>query len=185
MRALLVALDAWVSEGVPPPASRVPTLVSKTLVEAAKTGFPALPDTAVAQFGNEIALFGDWIYPKEIPSPYRPLVSTVDTDGNEVAGIRLPDIAVPLGTYTGWNLYKRPFTEGELCDRDGSFISFEKTEADRAAKNDPRPSIEKRYAGHSAYVERIVEATRNLVGERLLLPDDADAYVRAAQVRRW
>jgi hypothetical protein len=185
LRALLVALDAWVSEGALPPASRMPTLVSKTLVEAAKTGFPALPDTAVAQFGNEIALFGDWIYPKEVPSPYRPLVSAVDSDGNELAGIRLPDIAVPLGTYTGWNLYKRPFTEGELCDRDGSFISFERTEADRAAKNDPRPSIEKRYAGHSAYVERIVEATRNLVNERLLLRDDADAYVRAAQGRRW
>jgi hypothetical protein len=185
LRALLVALDAWVSEGTPPPASRVPTLASKTLVETTKTGFPTLPDTAVAQFGNEIALFGDWINPKEVPSPYRPLVSAVDADGNEVSGIRLPDIAVPLGTYTGWNLYKRPFTEGELCDRDGSYVSFEKTETDRAAKKDPRPSIEKRYGDHSAYVEKIIEATRNLVNERLLLPDDADAYVKAAQGRRW
>ena len=185
LRALLVALDAWVNEGTPPPASRVPTMSSKTLVEVAKTGFPTLPDTAIAHFGNEIALFGDWIDPKVAPSPYRALVSAVDADGNELAGIRLPDIAVPLGSYTGWNLYKRPFTEGELCDRDGSFISFEKTETDRAAKGDPRPSIEKRYGGHSAYVEKIIAATRSLVRERLLLPDDADAYVKAAQGRRW
>jgi hypothetical protein len=185
LRGLLVALDAWVSDGTPPPASRVPALGAKTLVETARTGFPALPDTAVATIHNEVALFGDWVNPKEIPSPYRPMVSAVDADGNEVAGIRLPDIAVPLGTYTGWNLYKRPFTETELCDRDGSFISFPKTEAERAAKKDPRPSIAQRYGSHAAYVEKVVEVTRNLVAERLLLQEDADAYIKAAQARKW
>ena len=185
LRALLVALDAWVSDGTPPPASRVPTLGAKTLTESARTGFPALPDTAVATIHNEIAIFGDWVNPKEMPSPYRPMVSAVDADGNEVAGIRLPDIAVPLGTYTGWNLYKRPFTEGELCDRDGSFISFEKTEASRAAKKDPRPSVEKRYGTHAEYVLKVTEAANQLVTERLLLQEDADAYVKAAQARRW
>jgi len=185
LRALLVALDAWVSNGTPPPASRVPTLGAKTLIETAKTGFPALPDTAVAAIHNEIAIFGEWVNPKEMPSPYRPMVSAVDADGNEVAGIRLPDIAVPLGTYTGWNLYKRPFTEGELCDRDGSFISFEKTEAGRAAKKDPRPSVEKRYGTHAEYVLKVTEAATQLVAERLLLQEDADAYVKAAQARRW
>jgi len=185
LRALLVALDAWVSEGTPPPASRVPTLDAKTLVETARTGFPALPDTSVTTIHNEVALFGDWVNPKEIPSPYRPMVSAVDADGNEIAGIRLPDIAAPLGTYTGWNLYKRPFTEGELCDRDGSFISFEKTEAERAAKKDPRPSIAQRYGSHAAYVEKVAAAARNLVAERLLLQEDADAYVKAAQARKW
>jgi len=185
LRALLVALDAWVSDGTPPPASRVPTLGAKTLTESARTGFPALPDTAVATIHNEIAIFGDWVNPKEMPSPYRPMVSAVDADGNEVAGIRLPDIAVPLGTYTGWNLYKRPFTEGELCDRDGSFISFEKTEAARAAKKDPRPSVEKRYGTHAEYVLKVTEAANQLVTERLLLQEDADAYVKAAQARRW
>ncbi len=185
LRALLVALDAWVRNGTPPPASRVPTLAAKTLTEPAKTSFPALPDTAVATIHNEIAIFGDWVNPKQMPSPYRPMVSAVDADGNEVAGIRLPDIAVPLGTYTGWNLYKRPFTEGELCDRDGSFIAFEKTEAERAAKKDPRPSIAQRYGSHAAYVEKIIDATANLVAERLLLQEDADAYVKAAQARRW
>lgn len=185
LRALLVALDAWVSNGTQPPASRVPSLSAKTLVEAAKTGFPALPDTTVATFINEIALFGDWVHPRQLPSPYRGLVAAVDSDGNELAGIRLPDIAVPLGTYTGWNLYKPPFPEGELCDRDGSFIALAKNESDRAAKNDPRPSIEKRYGTHAAYVEKVIEATKNLVAARLLLQEDADAYVKAAQDRRW
>ena len=185
LRALLVALDTWVSDGTPPPASRVPALGAKTLVETARTGFPALPDTAVATIHNEVALFGDWVNPKEIPSPYRPMVSALDADGNEVAGIRLPDIAVPLGTYTGWNLYKRPFTEAELCDRDGSFISFEKTEAERAAKKDPRPSLESRYGTNADYVARVSAAANQLVAERLLLQEDADAYIKAAQARKW
>ena len=185
LRALLVALDDWVSKGTPPPASRVPTIAGRTLVEGAKTGFPALPDTAVASIVNEVAIFGDWVQPKEIASPYRPLVSAVDQDGNEIAGIRLPDIAVPLATYTGWNLYKRPFPEGELCDRDGSFIEFPKTEAGRADKKDPRPSIEKRYGAQAGYVEQIVTAARQLVADRLLLQDDADAFVNAARARRW
>ena len=185
LRALLLALDNWVSDGTPPPASRVPTLGAKTLTPPASVGFPLLPDTAIAMIHNEIALFGDWVNPKEVPSPYRPQVSTVDADGNEVAGIRLPDIAVPLGTYTGWNLYKRPFTEGELCDRDGSFVSFAKTEAERAAKKDPRPSLEKRYGTQAEYVAKVSAAANLLVTERLLLQEDADAYVKAAQALKW
>ncbi len=163
----------------------MPTLGAKTLVEPAKLGFPALPDTAVANLYNEIAVVGDWVNPKEAPSPYRPLVPAVDADGNEVAGIRLPDIAVPLGTYTGWNLYKRPFTEGELCDRDGSFIAFERNEVERVAKRDPRASVEHRYGSQGAYADKVVEATRKLVEERLLLQEDADAYIKAARDRRW
>ena len=92
---------------------------------------------------------------------------------------------MPLGTYTGWNLYKRPFTEGELCDRDGSFIAFEKTEAARAAKKDPRSSVEKRYGTHAEYVLKVTETANQLVAESLLLQEDADAYVKAAQARRW
>lgn len=185
LRALLLALDAWASEGTPPPASRVPTLAEKTLVESSRTGFPAIPNAAVATFHNEIAVFGDWVNPKETPSPYRPLVPAVDADGNEVAGIRLPDIAVPLGTYTGWNLYKRPFPEGELCDRDGSFLEFTKKETERTASRDPRLSLEKRYGSREEYVRRVTEAADALVADRLLLQEDAEAYVKAAQARRW
>jgi hypothetical protein len=185
LRALLVALDAWVSTGQAPPPSQVPTLAASTLVDAGALGFPALPDTAVARASNEIAVFGDWVHPRETPSPYRALVPAVDADGNEIGGIRLPDIAVPLGTYTGWNLYKRPFPEGEMCDRDGSFIALEKNDAERKAKNDPRPSLEQRYGSHTKYVGLVEAAAQRLVRDRLLLPEDAAAYVAAARTRRW
>lgn len=185
LRALLVALDEWV-DGKAPPASRVPTLASGSLVAAPRIGFPKIPGAQVANFVNDVALFGDWVYPREVmPSPYRPLVSKVDADGNEVAGIRLPDIAVPLATYTGWNLYKAPFTEGELCDRDGSYLALEATEAARKQKGDPRASLEKRYGSHAAYVKRVSAAAQALVKERLLLAEDAERYVKAAQDRRW
>jgi hypothetical protein len=182
LRALLVALDQWVSAGIEPPPSRIPTLGDGTLVPPAKTGFPAIPDVAVATFGNEIVLFGDWKDPKpRSDKVYRPLVSRVDADGNEVAGVRLPDIAVPVATYTGWNLYKAPFPEGELCDRDGSFLAFAKTRAEREARKDPRPSIEERYASHAEYASRVAAAAQQLVRERLLLAEDAARYVGRAQ----
>jgi hypothetical protein len=103
----------------------------------------------------------------------------VDTDGNEVAGIRLPPIAVPLATYTGWNVYRAQ--PGELCDRDGSRIPFAGTRAEREAADDPRASLEERYGSREAYVAKVREAAAALVGERLLLPADADAFVRTAE----
>ena len=75
----------------------------------------------------------------------------VDADGNERAGIRLPDIAVPRGTFTGWNLYAAPYPDGELADRDGTFLAFAETRAAREAAGDPRPSLRERYADAAAY----------------------------------
>ncbi|MFO1271568.1 MAG: alpha/beta hydrolase domain-containing protein [Rubrivivax sp.] len=181
LRALLVALDRWVNEGVAAPHSRVPTLAAKTLVAPDNADFPALPGMAVARAGNEIAPFGDWVQPvPDASKRYRTLVSATDADGNEVAGIRLPDIAVPLATYTGWNLYAPPFPEGELCDRDGSFVPFAATRAEREKAGDPRPSIEERYASHAEYLQRVKEAAAELVASRLLLQEDAAAYVERA-----
>ena len=182
LRALLVALDEWVSLGRTPPASRVPTLGSHTLVEAGKTGFPLVPGLAVANSGNEIAQFGDWVNPRETgPSPYRALVARVGSDGNEIAGIRLPDIAEPLATYTGWNLYKEPYTKGELCDRDGSYLPLHATTAERLAKGDPRLSLEERYGSYANYLMRLEAAVQALVRDRLLLPEDAERYIKAGK----
>ena len=182
LRALLVALDAWVGEGRAPPPSRVPMLKDGTLMAIDKLVFPAIPDFAVARLGNEIMLFGDWVDPKPDPAKaYRPLVSAVDGDGNEIAGVRLPDIAVPLATYTGWNLYKRPFPEGELCDRDGSYREFASTKAEREVRKDPRPSLAERYGTHAGFAAAVKKAADQLVAERLLLPDDAAAYAKWAE----
>jgi len=182
LRALVVALDQWVSEGRRPPDSRMPTLGGRGLAPAGATGFPRVPGVAIVDFANEIAVFGDWVNPEEKrPGPYRTLVPRVDLDGNEIGGIRLPDIAVPLATYTGWNLYKAPFPEGELCDRDGSYAPFAATVAERKAKNDPRFAIEERYDDQADYANRVEAVARRLVKDRLLLEEDAERYMRAAR----
>jgi hypothetical protein len=130
---------------------------------------------------NVVAPPGDWIEPAPPARTYRTLVSRVDPDGNEVGGIRLPDIAVPLGTYTGWNLYKAPFPEGELADRDGSFIAFAATRAQRDGSGDPRPSIAERYGDRAAYVARVEQVVADLLRDRLLLPEDAERYRERAK----
>jgi len=131
-RALLVALDEWVSEGKAPPASRMPRLKDGTLVAPGELAFPPVPGIAVARRVNEVGVLRDWVKPEmDLSKPYRALVPQVDLDGNETSGILLPDIAVPLGTHTGWNLYKAPFPEGELCDRDGTYKTFPATRAPR------------------------------------------------------
>lgn len=184
LRALLVALDEWVTQGKAPPPSRVPALAGGTLVAHGKTGFPEVPGVQIANRGNSLVLFDDWINPIADPAKaYRPLVPKVDKDGNEVAGVRLPDISVPLAAYTGWNLYKSPFPEGELCDRDGSYIAFARTRAEREAKGDPRPSLEERYDSQHDYVQRVQKSATDLVRARLLLREDADAYIQAATNR--
>jgi Alpha/beta hydrolase domain len=184
LRALLVALDAWVSEGVAPPANRVPTIASGTLVAPDRTGFPKVPGARIASQASSMVLYGDWMDPKpDMTKAYRPLVTKVDRDGNEVAGIRLPDIAVPIATYTGWNLYRAPYTEGELCDRDGSYLAFARTKSEREAKGDPRLSLEERYAGQADYARQLLRAATDLVKERLLLQEDAEAYVLSAAKR--
>ena len=112
---------------------------------------------------------------------YRPLVAKDDADGNEAAGIRLPDIAVPRATHTGWNLYKSPFPEGELCDRDGTYAPFAKTKAEREGAGDPRLSLEERYRDQADYVAKVSAAADALVAQRLLLAEDAERYIAAAR----
>src|SRR5262249_14363646 len=142
LRALLMALDEWVTSGREPPPSRVPRVADKTLVAANAVKFPALPGFQVAKDFNRLELFSDCADPKpDRTRASRPVVPAVDADGNEASGIRLPDIAVPLATYTGWNLYAAPFPEDELCDRDGSYLPFAKTAAERQKIGDPRKSI--------------------------------------------
>ena len=169
VRALLIALDEWVASGKAPPASRVPTLGDGTLVEPDKTGFPAIPGAAVVTVTNEVAPSGDWVDPKPAGRAYRTLVCRVDDDGNEIAGVRLPDIAVPLATYTGWNEYKPPYPRGELADRDGSYFAF------------PADKIAQRYRNRADYVAKVTAVVDQLMKERLLLREDADRYLEKAR----
>ena len=181
VRALLVALDEWVVSGKEPPPSRVPTLGAGTLVEADKTGFPAVPGAAVVKVTNQVAPPVDWVNPKPADKAYRTLVCKVDADGNEAAGIRLPDIAVPLATYSGWNEYKPPYPKGELADRDGSCLPFPTDKAARQASGDPRPSIAERYASGADYVAKVQAVVATLAKDRLLLAEDAEHYLERAR----
>jgi hypothetical protein len=171
IRALLVALDEWVVSGRTPPDSRVPRIDDGTLVTADKVAFPAIPGLVRPRAANDAAPLEDWTNPAPSGRTYGTLVPQVGTDGNEIAGIRLPDIAVPRGMFTGWNLYKAPYPDGELADRDGTFLAFAATEAERG--NDPRASLAERYPGtaHADAVRAVVSA---LLKDRLLLAEDAE-----------
>jgi hypothetical protein len=122
-------------------------------------------------------VLADWIGPTA-GRGYGALVPQVDADGNEVAGIRLPDIAVPRGTFLGWNLYKAPYPEGELADRDGTFLAFAATEAERGG--DPRASLAARYP-RAAYGDAVRAVVAALLRDRLLLVEDAERYVAAVE----
>ena len=101
------------ASGKAPPASRTPTLKDGTLASVDKIVFPPIPGTLAARRVNEIGVLRDWVKPEmDMSKPYRPLVPQIDRDGNEIAGILLPEIAVPLATHTGWNLYKAPLSRG-------------------------------------------------------------------------
>ena len=180
LRALFVALEEWVTAGTEPPPSRVPTAADGTATTPPAIAMPRVKGFAHAPGMNPVLAPVDWIDPPEHDGASLPAhVSAVDRDGNEVAGIRLPSIAVPLGTHTGWNVYRDQ--PDELADRDGSFIAFARTKADREALDDPRPSLEERYGSREAYAAKVEAAAQALVGERLLLPDDAARIRRSGE----
>jgi hypothetical protein len=159
----------------------VPSLAESSAVSAKAVAMPKVPGFAVPPGDNPVLPPVDWADPPEAspPAPYATFVSAVDADGNETAGIRLPQIAVPLGTYTGWNVYKAQ--PDELADRDGSFVAFARTRAEREAADDPRPSLQERYGDKAHYVDQLRQAAAALVAERLLLSDDADRLVAVAE----
>jgi hypothetical protein len=176
-RALLVALEKWVTRNVAPPDSRIPRVADGTLVPISRVvqEFPAIPGCSVPRSGNELTAWDDSILPpKEIGGRrYVPLVPSTDADGNDQPGIRLPAVCVPIGTYTGWNIRREGYAPGQLASVRGSFFPFAATKADRLAKGDPRPSIEERYPSRDAYVRAVSDAAAELCGERLLLEEDA------------
>jgi Alpha/beta hydrolase domain len=195
LRALMVALDQWVTQGIPPPPSRYPKVKDRSLVAPKSAGFPNIPGVPFAGLHNR-QLFLDYgpniLRGKMDLHPPRPiengaytiLVPKVDRDGNDIAGIRLPAVQVPIGTYTGWNLRPRGLAEDELAGLLGSFIPFAKTKSERREKGDPRLSLRERYKNRSDYVEQFSRAARHLVEQRYLLSEDAERMISEAKKRR-
>jgi hypothetical protein len=197
LRALMVAMDLWVTKGMTPPPSRYPTVQDRTLVPPTRkdTRFPNIPGVRFSALHNR-QLFLDYgsrilrgkltIHP---PAPigkgaYTILVPKVDADGNDLAGIRLPAVEVPLGTYTGWNLRPRGLAEDELSGLLGSFIPFAKTKAQRRKSGDPRPSLKERYKDLNDYVQQISRVARVLVEQHYLLAEDAERLIAEARKNR-
>ena len=183
-RALLVALDEWATRAIPPPASRFPRSGDGTLVPPlprAGQGFPDIPGVSYPGLVNELCeLDHRQQPPKPIPGhDYLVLVPRVDADGNDIAGIRLPDVAVPLGTRTGWNTRGTGFAQGALMVI-GSYIPFAATAKECRATGDPRRSLEERYPSHEHYVDAVARAAAELQRERLLLAEDVERYLVAA-----
>jgi hypothetical protein len=108
------------------------------------------------------------IYPSFVPK--------TDKDGNEIAGIRLPEVEVPLATYTGWALRAGP-QANDGCEGSGQYIPFAKTKAERLASGDPRKSVEERYHSLEKYSKDAAHAINKLVKKRLLLCEDTEAYI--------
>ncbi len=197
LRAALVNLDRWVSDGVEPPASAYPRLADGTAVEAEGTAsfFRRVPGTTFParivrplklDFGPEISR-GIPAYPPKMGAPYRTFVSAVDADGNEVAGIRGPELAAPLAAYCGWNP-RHPDQGGDhdVMSMMGSTLRFARTRAEREKSGDPRPSIEERYPSKAAYLEKARAETQKLVVARHVLAEDVEAIVeRAGRVWEW
>lgn len=194
MRALLVALDAWADRGVEPPPSAYPDVRRGTLatVEEAARTFPAIPGVTFPAVVNGLDALGfgptfgprggrRTVLPPVRGASYQVLVPTTDRDGHDVAGVRTPDVAAPLGTNTGWNLYAAGPRGRDLCALTGSFFPFARTRAERLAAGDPRPSLEERYGDHAGYVAAVRRAADDLTARRLLLREDADVLVGMAE----
>jgi hypothetical protein len=194
-RALFTALDKWVTAGTSPPSSQVPKLSDGTLVKPDQnaTGFPQIPGVTYSSFKTTRYLlnYGPDFYATGIPTinppaftpPYQdnpangPIypsyVPKTDADGNDIAGIRLPEVQVPLATYTGWGLRAGPHSN-DGCEGSGQYIPFPKTKADRLASGDPRLSIEERYGNSATYSSLLRDAVNHLVRLGFLLPSDAE-----------
>lgn len=203
LRALFVALDQWVTADVAPPKSEVPNPGKAAYsiplsdgvgyVPQEALGWPNIPGVTysglitVRHLFNFGPRFDDGIIdvtPPDFSGPVYPsFVSKVDHDGNEVAGIRLPDVAAPIATTTGWGLRSAAFGGGpwDGCEASGQWIPFATTKAERLASGDPRKSLEERYKDHAGYVKAVAKEAGKLEQRRLLLPADVQRYVEAAQ----
>ena len=194
MRALLVALDEWTDLGIEPPASNYPDTRRGTLAtiqEVART-FPAIPGVTFPTVinGLEVLDFGptfgskggrQTLLPPTHGTRYQVLVPTTDSDGHDVAGIHTVDIAVPVGTNTGWNLYAAGPRGRDLCGLTGSFFPFAKTRDERLASGDPRRSLEERYGDHTGFVQAVRRAATDAVARRHLLAEDAEVIITMAE----
>ena len=194
-RALLLELDAWTRGDREPPPSQYPAIAKGELVPLEDVHFPKVPSFPFTtymprvwrmDYGREYSTTRViTIEPPQTGEPYRVLVPQVNSDGNDVAGIRLPEVAVPIGTYTGWNVTVPQLSELRyLSGLVGGFEPFARTKEQRLANGDARLSIAERYSGRQEYLGKVRGAADDLVRQRFLRVEDVPAVLQAAE-RMW
>ena len=195
MRALLGKLRAWVTRDEAPPPSIYPTLAARTLVPLSAYCFPAIPGVSIPtmihtphalDFGHRYREAG--LIEREPPRvgrPYRTLVPQADANGNDLGGLKMPEIDCAIATFTGWNLRNaKSGFERYLLGNTGSYIPFPRTTAERAGAADPRQAIAERYTRKDDYTACVDAKTQALVEAGLLLPEDSEP-IRERAVRHW
>jgi hypothetical protein len=193
MKALLLAMHRWIKDGATPPESRYPRIEARTLVPLEALRFPTLSGVAKPSelhkayrvfYGLDFAAKGIIsVDPPEANGSYPILVPQVDADGNELAGVKMPEVEVPLATYTGWNLFNPEAGPSSLLSSmQGSYIPLARTRIDRERAKDPRPSIEERYQSREDYLARVSAAARELVQHGYLLEEDITPIIDRANV---
>jgi hypothetical protein len=184
-------MDRWVRTEAAPPSSRHGRVEDGTLVTPEELNFPSIPGMEStsrihrayrADYGEQFLAEGVVTQePPDIGAPYAMLVPAVDADGNEVVGIELPEHAVPLATYTGWNLFHPDAGPPDtLSSMQGSFVPFARTRAERERNDDPRPSIQERYASREEYLGRVANAALRSIEQGYLLGRDLPAILEEA-----
>jgi hypothetical protein len=197
-RAFLLILDTWISEGILPPDNKYPTFSNNTLISAKqhKEKMPQIPEMRhpgrnlqppICDYGAEFWTEGVMTQiPPKVIGRYPTFVPTVDIDGNGVGGIRLIEVAVPLGTYQGFNPRKKEANAPNYLTRFyGSFWAFAYTKKERIANGDPRLSLEERYGSKEVYLERVIKQTKKLLAERFLIKEDADNIIQTTKNICW
>ncbi len=196
LRPLLLAMDRWIDDDADvPPASVYPRIADDDLVLPENLGFPELPGVGQpavphlayrAVYGPEFRTRGiASVQPPQVLSAFPILVPSVDADGNETGGLMMPEVAVPLATYTGWNLFHAEAGPTDvLSSMQGSYIPFPRTADDRQRTSDPRSSIQERYGSRAEYLGRVTEAALALVDHGYLLAGDL-APILTQAARHW
>jgi hypothetical protein len=193
LRAILVAMDDWATNGTAPPDNRIPVRAQETAVpaEVVKSNFPAIQNVECPSEPSRLHLqdhgpdFNNGIMSNEPPivdksKEYAVLVPQIGADGNEIPGIRTPHVETPIATYTGWN-FRKGSSENALVGVTGSCLPFARTREERRKSGDSRPSLEELYRTREEYARQVKAAVQKLVDQRLLLPEDAEMYVKTAE----
>jgi hypothetical protein len=193
-RAMIANMDAWVRSGTSPPDSNYPKIADRNLVPLIKYAFPTIPGITPPKEANgayRLDFGSNWhdgifsIQPPKVGKPFPILVPQVDADGNERDGVRLPEITVPLATYTGWNLRDPSIgAPGQRVSFEGSYFPFAKTAVERQQKGDPRKSIAERYKSREDYLNLYSHAVDELVKQRWILEEDRPALIHRGE-QEW